>query len=230
MDRIKQIFEKYFDERVESYDTDINFSLGYRQMVPYIIKLANVKPTDTVVDIGCGTGKLSLILASIVRKVIAVDISNKMLEKARKEAEKNDIYNIEFRKANCMNLPMRESSINIVVSNLVLHHLTDEEKTIALKEFYRILKPKGKIIIGDLVKSRKGFREEINLIVENYKKIYGATKTFDKLIKMIEKMFFITEYPATPEKWNQILSLTGFRKNIVKQIRGPLWVLQGIKC
>jgi len=199
-------------------------------MIPYIIKLANIKPTDVVVDVGCGTGKLSLVFASIAKKVIAIDISSKMLKKAREETEKNDIRNIEFRKANCMNLQIGNSSVNIVVSNLVLHHLTDEEKLTTIKEFYRILKPKGKIIIGDIVKSRKDFREEIDLIVKNYKKRYGVQKTFDKLIEMIERMFFITEYPATPQKWNQILSLVGFRKNIIKQIRGPLWVLHGIKC
>jgi len=230
LDDAKETFERHFDEIAESYDADISFSLGYRQMIPYIIKSAKIKPTDIVVDIGCGTGKLSLILASVAKKIIATDISSKMLKKARKEAEKNDIHNIEFKKANCINLPIKKSSIDVIVSNLVLHHLTDEEKLNALKEFYRVLKPKGKIIIGDLVKSKKGFREEISFIVENYKKVYGVQKTFDKLIEMIERMFFITEYPTTLKRWDHILSLASFRKNVIKQIRGPLWVLHAIKC
>ncbi len=114
--------------------------------------LGELRPGERAVDVGCGAGIDSLIAAKKVGpdgKVIGVDMTSSMLEKARQSADEAGLMNVEFREGYAEALPVRDSWADVVISNGVLNLMPD--KAAALEEMSRILKPGGRLQIGDIL-------------------------------------------------------------------------------
>lgn len=108
--------------------------------------LALLDPAWTVADLGCGTGDAAERLAPFVRRVIAVDQSDAMLEAAKRRLAR--FPNIEFLTGDLERLPLADASIDAAVTVLVLHHIADLRA--ALAEIHRVLKPGGVALIVDM--------------------------------------------------------------------------------
>jgi len=107
---------------------------------------------ERVVDVGCGAGIDSLIAAKMVRpngQVIGVDMTPAMLDKARSAAVEAGMGNVEFRHGYAESLPVPDGWADIVISNGVLNLMPD--KSAALREMVRVLKPTGRLQIGDIL-------------------------------------------------------------------------------
>ena len=115
---------------------------------------ADLKPGETVLDLGSGAGFDAFLAAQRVGesgKVIGVDMTSEMVEKARINAEKLNISNVEFRLGEIEKLPVPDSSVDVVISNCVINLSPD--KSTVFGEIYRTLKPGGRIIISDILRS-----------------------------------------------------------------------------
>ena len=118
--------------------------------------LGTINEGEVVVDVGSGSGFDSLIAATMVGpegKVIGIDMTTEMLNKARTGAEKMGSRNVEFREGLADNLPLPDESADVVISNGVLNLSLDKIQT--LREWARILKPGGRLYIGDIVTDKK---------------------------------------------------------------------------
>ena len=114
--------------------------------------LGELRPGEKVVDVGCGAGIDSLIASKMVGsegRVIGVDMTSSMLEKARRAADETGLANVEFREGYAEALPVDDSWAGVVISNGVLNLMPD--KAAALKEMSRVLKPDGRLQIGDIL-------------------------------------------------------------------------------
>jgi arsenite methyltransferase len=114
--------------------------------------MGELKPGGTVLDLGCGAGFDSLIAARQVGasgRVISIDMTPAMLDKARLGASEAGLSNVEFHEAYAESLPVQDKSVDVVISNGVINLCPD--KMAVMAEINRVLKPGGRIQIGDIV-------------------------------------------------------------------------------
>ncbi|MEX0647060.1 MAG: arsenite methyltransferase [Balneolaceae bacterium] len=133
---------------LKGYNPDADLGLGCGLPTEF----AKIKPGDTVVDLGSGAGNDVFIAREVVGdtgRVIGIDMTEEMVEKARRNAAKIGYANVEFKLGEIENMPLNDSIANVVVSNCVLNLVPDKEK--AFSETYRILKPGGHFSISDVV-------------------------------------------------------------------------------
>jgi arsenite methyltransferase len=125
----------------------------------------NVKEGETVVDLGSGAGIDVFLSANKVGhsgKVIGIDMTDEMLEKARGNTKDNGYKNVEFRKGDIeKRIPVDDNSVDLVISNCVINLTTDKIAT--FKEVYRILKQEeGRMVISDLVTDKEVHGDSVN--------------------------------------------------------------------
>lgn len=117
---------------------------------------------ETVVDLGSGSGMDSFLAASRVGptgKVIGVDMTEAMIEKARGNAERLGLRNVEFIQAEIENLPLGSESLDVAITNGVFNLCTDKPKVLA--EIFRVLRPGGRLLMADILLHDQVTPEEV---------------------------------------------------------------------
>ncbi|HEV8504941.1 MAG TPA: arsenite methyltransferase [Chitinophagaceae bacterium] len=133
---------------LEGYNPDADLGLGCGLPTQF----AKIKAGDVVIDLGSGAGNDAFIArheTGETGKVIGIDFTPAMVERARQNAEVRGFNNVEFRQGDIEHMPVTSNTANVIVSNCVLNLVPNKDGVI--KEIYRVLKPGGHFSISDIV-------------------------------------------------------------------------------
>jgi SAM-dependent methyltransferase len=153
--------------------------------------IAALSPGETVLDLGSGGGIDCFLAAKQVGDsgwVIGVDMTPQMLARARTNAEKSGVRNVEFRLGEIEHLPVADGSIDVILSNCVVNLSPD--KPAVFREAFRVLKPGGRLAISDMVATGP-LPAEVRKDLDSYTGCIGGAAEVSHIEKMLSEAGFV---------------------------------------
>jgi len=228
----------YSDEELKSVPESANLGLGCGNPVA----IASLREGETVLDLGSGAGFDCFLAASRVGekgKVIGVDMTSEMIEKAKENARKGSYENVEFRLGEIEKLPVLDNSIDAVISNCVINLSPDKGKV--FQEAFRILKPGGRLMISDIVLLKelpKLIKESIEAYIGCLSGAVMKDEYLEKIkavgfkdVQVIDETIFPVEFMANDPTLNKMIKNLGVVAEKVKEVSSSVVSIkvQGIK-
>ncbi|MDQ6686332.1 MAG: class I SAM-dependent methyltransferase [Actinomycetota bacterium] len=179
-----------------------------------VLAAAFLSGGERVLDLGAGSGFLSLAIAPHVGEIVAVDISDAMLDRLQADAHDAGLVNVEVQVADLAVLNCPANSVDVIVSNYALHHLTDVDKSALVARAHEWLRPGGRIIIADMMFGRGGTARDRQILREKIARLMckgpgGVWRIVKNLVRFGLRRG--TELPAPPQFWTETLTAGGFQ-------------------
>ena len=176
----------YTEEEMKAVPEGANLGLGCGNPTA----MASLKEGERVLDLGSGGGFDCFLAAKKVGKtgkVIGVDMTPEMLDKARANAKKGKYTNVEFRLGEIENLPVADKSVDVIISNCVINLAPNKKRV--FEEAFRVLASKGRLMVSDMV-LLKPLPEPVQKSVEAYTGCIAGAEIKDKYIELMRQAGF----------------------------------------
>lgn len=176
-------WKKYFSV----YDV-LNIVIPYQELLNKLVDELEIKRGDLILDAGSGTGNLAILIKDKGGKVVGVDFIQEGLDLHKKKDNKAIVFQCDLTGT----LPFNDDYFDKIVSNNVIYTIAPEKRNAVMKEFYRVLKPGGRIVISNVKEGWKPLNIYLDHIKKDYQRI-GLARLILKIFKMMTptiKMFY----------------------------------------
>lgn len=165
-----------------------------------------------VVDLGCGSGQLSLPLAQAGAEVLAVDVSSAMVRRLQEEAQRVGVCGLDTLALPIEELVLPAESVDLVISSYALHHLRDADKARLVSAAYRWLRPGGRLVVADMMFGRGGSHRDRDIIKSKVRVLAGkGPGGWWRIAKNAARYLLrLQERPVTLDAWSAMLTSSGF--------------------
>jgi len=218
--RLRWLRAKDWDAHVDDLERMAD-TPGFTGLRDRILEIARLGAHDRLLDVGAGTGLLALTAAPLVASVSALDISPAMCRHLDCKFRRLGIENAEVLLSSATELPLEESAVDVVVSNYCFHHLSALEKRRALAEIRRVLRPGGRLVVGDMM-FRLGLadRRDRAVIALLLRRMIrhgpaGLLRLAKNAVRIAARRW---EHPASVEWWHDALVHAGFVEVAVRAL------------
>jgi len=167
---------------------------------------AAIRPGDTVLDLGSGAGIDCFLAANATGpegRVIGVDMTDEMLDRARANAARSGYTNVEFRKGMIEDLPVEDGTVDVVISNCVINLSPDKPKVFS--EIFRVLKPGGRMVISDIV-VKEPLPDAVRNSIEAYAGCIGGAMQADEYLELVRQTGFSEVVEQSRASYGDILT------------------------
>jgi ubiquinone/menaquinone biosynthesis C-methylase UbiE len=227
------ITEKWFGHWANEYDQTLGKMKRHHALLDLAVRTSRVKAGEQVLDLGCGTGLLSLkLLKAADCRIVGADSSTAMLDLFKEKIDKLGLEGrVSLRNADARSLPFAKGSFDLVVSTVTLHHVVD--KVAVIRGLRGLLKPGGRFVLGDLDVDACGKMTDARRVgqVMDYLKAElllaakdGGEAALRRMFDNGKKHLFNDgEYCVSFAKWAGFCRKAGFDKISVRGLRGFKW-------
>lgn len=200
---------KVWSRRAE--DWDHGSVPGLEKVLDAVIAESGPAEGCVVVDLGCGTGQLSIPLAPGASRVLGVDVSPRMIELLKVNATSQGLDNVEGLVCPIEELDLPAASVDLVVSNYALHHLRDRDKAPVIANAARWLRPGGKLVIGDMMFGRGGDARDREIIASKVGVLVrrGPAGWWRMAKGAVRYLLRVQERPVGMAAWESMLRSAG---------------------
>jgi SAM-dependent methyltransferase len=218
-----------WNRRAESWD--LEGSVGLTKVVEAVLDACQSSPETVAVDLGCGSGQVTIPLARTCAHVLAIDVSPPSIARLQTKARAADIRNIQPITHPIETLDLPPGSVDLIVSNYALHHLRDADKAELLCRSYQWLRPGGRLVIGDMMFGRGITPGDRAIIASKAQSlIRRGPGGWWRLTKNVWRFTFrLREKPLSAAKWELLAYRAGFSEVAISRVLAEACLLSATK-
>ncbi len=208
---------------------DQHGSAGLGKVTAAVLDAAAVKPGEVVVDLGCGTGQLSLPLAEKGGRVLAVDVSPVMVQRLEEMARSRAITSLECAAVPIEDLRLPDGSVDLIVSSYALHHLRDADKARLISAAFGWLRPGGRLVVADMMFGRGASSRDREIIAAKVRALArkGPGGWWRVAKNAARYLLRVHERPVSMSAWTSMLRHSGFAGVTVSTIAAEAGLVTG---
>jgi ubiquinone/menaquinone biosynthesis C-methylase UbiE len=235
------VTKSWFKDWSDEYDNTLGKVDRHDKLLDLVVDSSRIKDGQKVLDIGCGTGLLSLKFLEKADCIIyGIDNSSEMFEIFKEKIKKLNLADkISLGLEDAENIDFRDEEFDIIASTVTLHHV--KEKYPVIKKIYKLLKPGGRLLIGDIDVDTTGDLEDperLLRILDFLKDEFvlalkgGGVKAFSRMYDNGKKHILNDgEYCVSFKQWKEFCEKAGFKEITIKTLTGFQWfkVLVGVR-
>ena len=218
-----------WDKRTRPWHDHVTSAPAFGQILRDVLARSRPQPSDVCVDLGAGTGFVTLALAPLVASVTAVDVSPAMTRQLAARAAEAGLANVSVQQADLRDFRFPPGGGDLVVTSYALHHLADADKRALAAQAAQWLRPGGRLVIADMMFGRGGSRRDREILRQKVtalaaKGVGGWWRIAKNLVRYGLRVG--QEHPVPPQFWQQALrdaGLAGVSFHPVAAEAGVVW-------
>jgi ubiquinone/menaquinone biosynthesis C-methylase UbiE len=219
-----------WDSRADAWE-EVARSDAFVRLRDVLMEVAAATADDTVLDLGSGTGLLTLAAARKACRVIALDASAEMLARTARNVRAEGMDDVELIHGDMRRIPLPDESVDLVVSSYAFHHLGDDGKELAAAEALRVLRPGGRLVVVDMMfqlslrgRDRRIIASKVGALLRRGPA--GVWRLGKNAVRIARRRW---EQPASIEWWAEMLERRGFASVDVRALEQEAGLAVGTK-